>query len=129
MHALLRSHKLPLDGFDGGNVAALVARDGDRIVGSAALEIYEPYALLRSVAVDDQLRGRGLGQLLTAEAIALARRKNLRAVYLLTETAAGFFPKLGFQPVARAEIPAAVQQSVEFTSACPASAAALMLRL
>ena len=41
---------------------------------------------------------------------------------LLTTTAEGWFPRLGFVRVDRARVPAAVQLSVEFTAACPASA-------
>jgi len=41
---------------------------------------------------------------------------------LLTTTAADFFPKFGFEPIARADVPASVQSSIEFTSACPATA-------
>jgi amino-acid N-acetyltransferase len=48
---------------------------------------------------------------------------------LLTETAAQFFPKIGFVPTSRARIPDVVHASVEFTSACPASAAAFVLSL
>jgi N-acetylglutamate synthase-like GNAT family acetyltransferase len=129
VHALLQSHKLPLDGFDAPNVVALVAREGPHIVGSAALETYGSSALLRSVAVANELRGRGVGQLLTAEALALARRLGVTSIFLLTETAAEFFPKFGFEPISRDRIPAEVQQSVEFKSACPASAQALARRL
>jgi amino-acid N-acetyltransferase len=129
VHALLRSHKLPLDGLDDHVSHALVARDASGLVGSAALEVYGPYALLRSVAVDESLRGQGVGQLLTAEVLALARRLALREVFLLTETAAGFFPKFGFEPIARTGVPPEVRQSVEFRSACPASALAMRLRL
>ena len=45
----------------------------------------------------------------------------MTTVYLLTETASGFFPRFGFHPTHRAAVDLAVQQSVEFTSACPAS--------
>jgi len=40
----------------------------------------------------------------------------------LTTTAEGFFPKFGFERIPRADVPARVQESVEFVSACPASA-------
>ena len=125
---LLRASKLPLDGFDAPHVTALVARDdGGAIVGSAAIEVYREAALLRSVAVADSHRGRGLGQELTRAALALARERGLGAVYLLTETAAAFFPKFGFTPVSRDAIPADVKTSVEFTTTCPASAQVFQL--
>jgi amino-acid N-acetyltransferase len=43
-------------------------------------------------------------------------------VFLLTTTAERFFPKFGFEQIDREQVPASVQQSVEFQSACPASA-------
>ncbi|HEY6208709.1 MAG TPA: hypothetical protein VIW28_06595, partial [Gemmatimonadales bacterium] len=62
------------------------------------------------------------GAALTATALDLARRRGVRTVYLLTETAAGFFPKFGFHPIPRPAVDPAVLGSAEFTTACPASA-------
>jgi amino-acid N-acetyltransferase len=67
--------------------AAVVARDGTRLVGSAAVELYGPAGLLRSVAVAAEQRGQGLGRRLTNAALELARRRGVRHLYLLTETA------------------------------------------
>jgi amino-acid N-acetyltransferase len=129
VHALLASCGLPVAGLAEHVRTALVARDDARIVGSAALEVHGRHALLRSVAVDPAHRGTGLGQRLTAEALALARAEGLSSVTLLTETAAGFFPKFGFVAVSRADVPAELQASAEFTGACPASARAMRLDL
>ena len=100
----------------------MVARDRGRVVGSAALELYPDGALLRSVAVSREEQGRGLGHQLTDAAIRLAQDVGAPAIYLLTTTAEGFFPKFGFERIARAEVPASVRTSVEFTSACPSTA-------
>jgi amino-acid N-acetyltransferase len=129
LHTLLTRSRLPLDGFDEHLARTVVAEDAGRVVGCAAIERHGACALLRSVAVDEALRGQGLGQRLTAEALAIARREGLTGVYLLTETASGFFPRLGFLPVTRDEVPEEVRQSVEFTTACPASAQAMRLQL
>ena len=126
---LLELSKLPRDGLADHMATALVARKGDRIVGSAALEMYGSSALLRSVAVDAARRGQGLGQRLTQAALDLARRRGVAAVYLLTETAAEFFPRFGFGRIDRSEVPAAVQQSIEFTGACPQSALVMKVTL
>lgn len=126
---LLRRNRLPEAGVADHIASALVAKDGDRVVGSAALELYGPSALLRSVAVDEHLRGRGVGQRLTHEALELARGHGVRVVYLLTETAAPFFARLGFAVVERDSVDPAVQQSVEFRSACPTSATCMALQL
>ena len=119
---LLVENGLPLDGLDDHLSTALIARDAGHIVGSAALEVYEDGALLRSVAVADERRGRGLGQDLTWRAISLAQELGVPAIYLLTTTAERFFPKFGFETIPRTEVPAGVQRSIEFTSACPAGA-------
>lgn len=129
LRALLTAAALPLDDFDAHLDAAVVARDGERVVACAALELYPPYALLRSVAVDAGVRGQGLGLAVTRAAIALARQHGLQALFLLTETAGGFFPKVGFAPVPRAAVPEAVRQSVEFTTVCPVSALVMRLDL
>jgi amino-acid N-acetyltransferase len=121
--ALLEQQHLPLDGLRDHLATTLVARtDGGQIVGSAALEIYPDGALLRSVAIAAGRQHNGLGRRLTESAIALARERRVRAIYLLTTTAEQYFPRFGFEPIARAEVPPGVQTSVEFTSACPSSA-------
>jgi amino-acid N-acetyltransferase len=127
--ALLERNGLPQDGFLDYARTALVARASESVVGSAALELYGRAALLRSVAVDASLRGQGLGQQLTRAALELARRHGVETVYLLTETAGDFFPRFGFHSIERSAVDPAVQQSVEFTSACPVSAQVLALSL
>lgn len=120
---------LPLLGLRGHLDTALVVRSDGQVVGCAALEPYGEFALLRSVAVHPSRQGQGLGQDLTAAALELARELGVHRVYLLTETAGEFFPRFGFVPVAREAIPDAVRRSVEFASACPVSALAMVLPL
>ena len=127
--ALMERAHLPTDGLSDHLDAALVARDGDRIVGSAAIEIYADGGLLRSVAVDADRRGTGLGARLTAAAIEDAERRALPALYLLTTTAEQFFPRFGFERIAREDVPPSVQASIEFRGACPASAIVMLKRL
>ncbi len=127
--ALLEANRLPRAGLEEYVASTLVVREDGEIVGTAALELYGRSALLRSVAVAAHLRGRGLGQALTAAALGVARRRGVRMVYLLTETAADFFPKFGFHTTDRAAVDPAVLASEEFTSACPASAVVMVLPL
>src|SRR5574341_1550725 len=122
---LLSTCGLPPDGLREHLGTLLVTHDKGRIIGSAALELYETAALLRSVAVAAPYRGQGLGHRLTEAALDLARARGMRDVYLLTETAHQFFPRFGFGPVGRDEVPESVKGSVEFTTACPKSAAAM----
>lgn len=127
--ALLAHSRLPGDGLADHVASTLVARVEGRLVGCAALERYGRAALLRSVAVAESLRGQGLGRRLTAAALELARKHGITTVYLLTETAGEFFPRFGFRPTSRDAVDPAVRESVEFTTACPASAAVMVLDL
>jgi amino-acid N-acetyltransferase len=126
---LVAALNLPQDGLAAHLGTALVARVQDKIVGVAALEVYGASALLRSVAVSPTAQGQGLGQRLVEAALAQAREQRIGQVYLLTETAAGFFPRFGFEIVGRHQVDEAVKQSVEFTSACPASAIVMVKKL
>jgi arsenate reductase len=127
--ALLEHNHLPVDGLREHIATTLVARRDGRIVGSAALEPYADGVLLRSVAVAPELQRQGVGYELTSAALRFATELRAPAVYLLTTTAERYFPRFGFERIGRGEVPASVQTSVEFTSACPASAVVMRLRL
>ena len=119
---LLRNAELPVDGLLDHLETAFVARIDGRIVGCAAIEMYEGGALLRSVAVAPAVQGHAIGRRLIDAAVGLAESLGAPAVYLLTTSAGHYFPKLGFGPITRALVPASVQESVEFRSVCAASA-------
>ena len=74
--------------------------------------------LLRSVVVAPELRGTGLGRGIVAAAERLARDEGIGDLYLLTETAIDWFPRLGYEVVDRAVAAAAVGESIEFTTVC-----------
>src|SRR5882672_4053862 len=90
VEALLAAAGLPLDGVSGAFDTGVVARDGGRILGCAAIELYGDAALVRSVAVDPIERGHGLGSALVAAVEQLARLAGAHEAYLLTETAEGW---------------------------------------
>jgi amino-acid N-acetyltransferase len=126
---LLRVASLPLDGVHemlhddpSQFVLAFRADAPGLLVAIAAIEICGGDALLRSVAVHPAHRGSGLGVAIAQHAIQLAHHRQIGALYLLTTTAAAFFPKLGFERIARDSVPPAIAATVEFVSACPASA-------
>lgn len=98
-------------------------------MGCVAVESYGVVALLRSLAVSSAERGGGLGAELTREALKVARTLGARDIYLLTETARDFFPRFGFAVEDRAAAPTTLHGSVEFQSACPASAVMMHARV
>lgn len=125
---LLRDGGLPLDGIKDHENFLVLCRHS-RVIGCAAIERYAPYGLLRSVALEPQERRHGLGGRLVQEAMQQARRDGLAELILLTTTATPFFERLGFRVISRAEVPVPVRASVEFQSACPASATVMRLVL
>lgn len=128
---LLRASDLPVAGvaeiFAGHADDFLVVEAADggaapRLIAAAGLEVRGADAVLRSAAVDPAWRSRGIGGRLTTGLLAMAQARGLRALYLLTTTAERYFPRFGFAPITRAEVPAAIADTVEFREACPASA-------
>ena len=126
--ALLEQLHLPLAGVD-EHLTMIVAKEGEQIVGTAALELYPDGALLRSVAVEPVRQGRQLGHQLTDTALHLATAHGVNTVFLLTTTAERFFLKFGFEQIDREQVPASVRGSVELQSACPASAIVMRKQL
>ena len=119
---LLVTSQLPIAGVAESLSGFVVAESDGAIVGTAALEVCCDNALLRSVAVAPEWRSRGLGRALVTRVIADGEARGLRALYLLTTTAEHYFPSFGFREITRADVPADVQGTEEFRSACPASA-------
>lgn len=127
---LLERSALPTVGVAEALCGFIVAESGDDIVGVVGLETCcDRYALLRSTAVADDWRGRGLGRRLVEEAIAAAEARGIHALYLLTTTAEAYFPSFGFTAVSRNDVPSEIRSTEEFSSACPASAVVMTLCL
>lgn len=108
----------------------LVAREENgTTVGVVGVELYQDAGLLRSLVVHPSCRGRGLGKQLTNEIEAYAREKGVKALFLLTMTAADFFPRLGYQVTQRFSVPQPIAETFEFKFACPVSAVCLLKHL
>lgn len=123
---LLRDQSLPVAGvaemFGRDPTQFIVATSNGDLVAVAGVEECDHHALLRSVAVRHDWQQRGLGAELVARAVTLAEARGIPALYLLTMTADRYFPRFGFERIERDAVPADIAGSVEFTSACPASA-------
>jgi protein-tyrosine-phosphatase/N-acetylglutamate synthase-like GNAT family acetyltransferase len=121
---LIAGAGLPTDGvIDQFPAAYVVARQDGRTVGVVGLERHGGARVLRSLAVHPDYRSTGLGIALTANQLLA----STDPIYLLTTTAADFFARFGFAPVARDAVPPAVARSIEFaTEMCPASATCMV---
>lgn len=84
----------------------LLARDGDRIVGTLTLVTFRiptgVRAWIEDVAVESQARGKGIGEALSREAIRIARSRDARTVELTSrpsrEAANRLYRRIGFEP-------------------------------
>lgn len=129
IEALLTADKLPLEGVKENIAGFFVIYHGRRLVAAIGVEPYSTAGLLRSAVVDRDMRGKGLGRFLVERVILEARKKGWKELYLLTETAQGYFAKFGFVAVDRSEVPPDVKESVEFQGACPVSATVMRLKV
>jgi amino-acid N-acetyltransferase len=120
VEALLAGADLPLDGAAAAFDLGIVGRvgPGSPVVAAAAIERFGDSGLLRSVVVAPDHRGTGIGRELVAAAEGLAAEEGIHDLWLLTETAIDWFPRLGYQVVERSIAAAAVGESVEFTTLC-----------
>lgn len=126
---LLKENNLPSEDFDLSQFHVIGAFDDGRLQAIAALEIYGTHALLRSVAVNSGKHKNGYGTSLIHEMIKESKNLNLSKLFILTETAEGFFARLGFGITDREQVPSPVKQSKEFQHICPASAVCMSLLL
>ncbi len=130
MTALLESADLPVDGVaDQFGAAYAVAEQNGELIAALGIERYGAFGLLRSAVVAPSYRGKGIGEALVLERMEWSAGQGIQSLYLLTTTAADYFPRFGFQVITRAEVPPEVQSSREFTSSCPSTATVMRLEL
>ena len=97
------------------------------LIAAGGLEPAANFALLRSVVVHEQYRGRGLGKSIIEYLVRLADSDGRESIYLLTETAGSYFENLGFKRIDRVEVPAAIVNTRQFSSLCPDTATCLQM--
>lgn len=127
--ALLEEADLPVAGVEDHVESFLVAREDHGLLGCVGLEIYGDVGLLRSLVVRPITRGGGVGKLLIEALFETARERKLTALYLLTTSAAEYFPRFGFDVIAREDADSRLFASEEFRGACPESAVCMLRRL
>jgi amino-acid N-acetyltransferase len=90
--------------------------EAGRVIGCVALESYgADLAEIRSLAVDPEIRGRGLGGRLVQFALAQARRRGIARVFAVTH-APEFFCRQGFARSKRQALPEKIARDC---CACP----------
>lgn len=124
---LVESSGLPLDGIEDHLDGFVVARVGDELVACAAVERYGPFGLLRSVAVNPDSRGNGLGREIVSAAISDSQGRGVKEMVLLTTTARDFFVKhFAFEDADRGAYDKLLAKSPEWT--LPRCSTAVVMR-
>lgn len=126
---LLENAGLPTSDLASARPEFLTIGEDGNVVAAGALQRFGSSALLRSVVVSHDHRGIGLGGAIVHELERQARGARIERLILLTQTAAGFFARRGYQVIERSAAPPDVQQSEEFRSLCPGSATCMAKRL
>lgn len=123
IRALVNAARLPSDDLSERSLGLfLVLEHGQVLQGVVGLERYGEAALLRSLVVADEARGRGYGRQLTTAAEALAQKSGVVTLYLLTTSAEAFFQGRGFRAINRDEPPSPIKGTAQFSALCPSTA-------
>ncbi|MBE2214741.1 MAG: GNAT family N-acetyltransferase [Opitutaceae bacterium] len=110
--------------------AFLLLCDADTVLACGAVEPFADGAgLVRSVAVHPAHRGKGHATRIMRSLEKHARHRGIQQLYLLTQTAAGFFSRLHYERCERTLAPAAMQKSPQFASLCPSTAVCMRKEL
>ena len=127
LETLIAGSGLPTEGL--AQAAAVIARIDGVVVAAAALEEREGFGLLRSVAVAEAHRGRGLATALVTDRLCAAHLAGLRSVSMLTTDAQRYFERFGFSVVDRTSLPQALVASTQLALPACSTAVAMTLSL
>lgn len=127
IETLLKDNNLPTTDLSVAKPDFWVATDGASIIACVGIEKHGHWGILRSLAVADAHKGKGLGKSMYHEALNGAVEQGITVLYLLTQTAERFFTLLGWEKTERHNVPAPVAASTEFAGVCPSSATCMRL--
>lgn len=126
---LLQNSQLPSEDIDLKKQDFFILEKEGVPVALCAVEIYESDALLRSFAVVDKFRGKGLGFQIYIDVLDYLVKREVKSVFLLTTTAESWFERYGWMKIKREAVPSAIKETSEFKSVCPGTAVCMQLNL
>jgi amino-acid N-acetyltransferase len=114
--ALVVAAHLPPWGIDEHLHNFVVAEQDERIVGCGGFEAYPAghVALVRSMAVDEPLRGSGLGTRILQWVTERTTKNGMTQLYLFTVDAHDFYLRFGWADATLDEIPEAAHESTQY---------------
>lgn len=130
IQTLLADQGLPTDDLHLQDLSMFLIDEVEgKVEAVGGLERFEQMALLRSVATTPSRQGQGVAKRLVSELENLAMSAGIHSLYLLTETAEGFFERLDYRICERGVVPPEIQASRQFSSLCPDTAAVMVKEL
>ena len=115
---LLGEAGLPTEDLKAGMLALAAECNGD-VQGLIGVESFGEVALLRSLVIAADARGRGVGRHLVAALEGESAGKGVSEMWLLTIDADGFFKQLGYEVRDRGAAPDVIRSTAEFSGLCP----------
>jgi len=103
----------------------IVCMADDVVAGVVGLEHYGSSALVRSLAVAEPYRSKGIAVNLLLGIENHARKMGVTMLFTLTTTAQRYLEKQGFVVIERSDVPAEVRASAQFSELCPETARCL----
>src|SRR4030088_1518625 len=125
---LLVKNNLPVEDLDESKTLFALIKN-ESIIGTGSLEFFGDSALVRSVSIKAEERGKGLGKTINRYLEKIARENGARFLYLLTTTAKEFFTKEGYEVITRENVPGTIKNSSEFSTVCPSSAVVMKKKI
>lgn len=125
---LLGEQRLPVTDIS-EETLLYVLKEGEKPIGTAGLDIFDDCALLRSISVIPEIRGKGYGTTLNEQIERYAKESGISCLYLITDTAADFFDRQGYCVIDRTDAPDTIKHTDQFTGLCPSSAVVMKKRI
>jgi len=126
---LLLQENLPIADLNPLLENFFISVEDNKITGVIGMDRYGKDGLLRSAIVQKEYRNTGIAAALVARLFDEAAKQGVSTLYLITDTAAAYFEKKGFNKITKAEVAPAVLESKEFNGLCPASSIIMVQKL
>lgn len=127
--ALLHAENLPTSDIDAASPGYFQVAVSTEILGAIGLEAHAGDGLVRSLVTAPQARSRGIATALYGAMERQARALGIGRLWLLTDSASGFFAARGFSLEPRAAAPAWLAGTQQYRDLCPQSALVMSKRL
>ncbi len=116
MKALLEAHRLPTTELEDCLEHFVVAERDGQLIGCGGLELYveDSAGLVRSMAVEADLHGTGVGRNILEWVEAHGSELSLTRLFLFTIDAAPFYERFGYERVGLDVFPPTGQRSWQY---------------